>query len=409
MMGKIFVGVDGGYEAHVCVALNESEQVIWQEEIVNDHAGCDRVLDRVREWQAAGSEVWVGAEGIGGYLSPWDARLIEGGCRYVNIPALQVKRFREAIFFQADKDDEKDAFVIAKILHWQVVNGQARVSKKKGAYFETLKETARAFTRISESKVAAQNQLVNAVRTYWPELVITGGYFSRMDGAGFLTLLSNYPTPGAVSRAGRSRIRKLLSHATRSDQTELADRLVSEARLLRKVVEVPAPKARLVQNLAESVLGLSQVVKALATELEEQLEQHPFGAWLLEQKGIGPRTAGCFLGEAGDLGRFEGEEKLARYAGTGAVKSQSGKSAGHHWDGHRYNHRLKRALLLMAQCRAREHAPSSEYVRARQHSKKEYWKTIKKLARHLVRFLWRSWRKVVEIQHQADYKSTQKA
>lgn len=217
MIRRIFLGVDGGCEEHMCVALNEAEEVVWQERLPNDHAGCDRVLRRVREWQAAGDEVWVGAEGIGGYLSPWDVRLIEAGCRYVNLPALQVKRFREGMFFQADKEDEKDAFLLAKILHWQVENGQARICKQKEAYFQTLRETARAFTCMTESKVAAQNQMVNVVRTYWPELVITGGYFSRTDGAGFLTLLSKYPTPEAASRAGRARVRKLLSKAMRSD------------------------------------------------------------------------------------------------------------------------------------------------------------------------------------------------
>ncbi|RJP33876.1 MAG: hypothetical protein C4527_03675 [Candidatus Omnitrophota bacterium] len=61
----------------------------------------------------------------------------------------------------------------------------------------------------------------------------------------------------------------------------------------------------------------------------------PIGKWLLEQEGIGPRTAGCFLGEAENLDRFDTNAQLARYAGAGAVIDQSGQSNGHHWDAHR--------------------------------------------------------------------------
>ena len=158
---------------------------------------------------------------------------------------------------------------------------------------------------------------------------------------------------------------------------------------------VSATKAEVVKTTAEGVIRLVAIVKELKRELELQLQRHPFGVWLLAQEGIGSRTAASFLGEAGDLGRFTTEAKLARYAGVGAIKQQSGQSKERHWDGHRYNHRLKRALLLMAHCRAQYHQASSEFVRAHKLADGDYWKTIKKLARHLVRFLWRNWEKVV--------------
>ena len=47
MSGRIFVGVDGGCKEHVCTALDEAKQVIWQERVGNDHAGCDKVLEKI--------------------------------------------------------------------------------------------------------------------------------------------------------------------------------------------------------------------------------------------------------------------------------------------------------------------------------------------------------------------------
>jgi hypothetical protein len=202
--------------------LNETKQVVWHARVANDHSGCDQVVERVAAWQAEGYEVWVGAEGIGGYLSPLDVRLCAAGCKYVNIPPLQFRKFREAVCLQPDKDDEKDSHRLAEFLRWQIENNQVCFAEETDEYFQTLKETSRALTTITESKVCAQHQLISMVREYWPELVITGGYFSSTDALGLLELLMRYPTPEDVVRAGKARVRKILSVAMRRDQTVLA-------------------------------------------------------------------------------------------------------------------------------------------------------------------------------------------
>ncbi|NIM22345.1 MAG: transposase, partial [Candidatus Latescibacteria bacterium] len=202
--------------------------------------------EQVEAWQRQGYEVWVGAEGFGGYLSPLDVHLCASGCKYVNIPPLQFKLFREAMRLQPDKSDEKDSRLLAEVLHWQVENGQARVCEQRDDYFKTLKETSRALKSMTESKVCAQNQLASMVREYWPELVITGDYFSTTDAVGLLALLSKYPTPQAVTRAGKARVRKVLSTATGHDERDLAERLVNDACLLRKIASVSPLKATVV-------------------------------------------------------------------------------------------------------------------------------------------------------------------
>ncbi len=148
--------------------------------------------------------------------------------------------------------------------------------------------------------------------------------------------------------------------------------------------------------MAATLEYLLTICQQMEKVLHELLLKHPFGEWLLEQPGIGVRTAACFMGEAGDLSRFDCEEQLARCAGHGPVKDQSGKSAARYYDGHRYNHRLKRILLLMAQCRSQHDPESRAYVQNRKQGSKGYWGLIKKLARHLLRFLWKNWVKIVE-------------
>lgn len=189
---------------------------------------------------------------------------------------------------------------------------------------------------------------------------------------------------------------KVLTSASRRNQKELAERLVKGARSIAQQTSVSSVKASLVQSLAQGVDRLACVLSDLERQLDEQLQNHPFGKWLLEQEGIGARTAGCFFGEAGDLDRFENDAQLARFAGNGAILNQSGQSEGRHRDEHRYNHRLKRAVLLMAESRYHHHTDSKKYVMTRKTKRGEYWKIIKKLVRHLIRFLWRGWQQIRE-------------
>lgn len=393
MNAKIFLGVDAGKEEHAAAALDENDHVIWKARIRNTQEGFSPLLKKIQEWRQEGCEIWVGAEGIGGYLSPLDARLCALECKYVNIQPKQYQRFREMMDWQPEKSDEKDARGLAAFLHWQVSKEKARVCGKGDDYYETLRTTARAFNQTQQSKVAMQNQLVSAAREYWPELFLDG-YFSKTDAQGLLALLQTYPTPHAVAKAGVSRVNKVLSAAAQRDQKELAERLVNDARRLAPLISVSAAKASVVQSLAAGVCHLTRVLAELEKQMKEQLQNHPFGRWLLDQQGIGARTAGGFLGEAGNLGRFENEAQLARYAGNGAVLCQSGKSEGRHWDAHRYNHRLKRAVLLMAESRFRHHPDSQTYVQTRKKESGDYWKIIKKLARYLLRFLWKGWQEI---------------
>jgi transposase len=392
MNARIILGVDGGSKTHRCRAINEKKKTVWQQSISNDHSGCNQVLEQLKTWTNEGSEIWVAGEGHGGYLSPLDLQLLKAGYRYVNLSTVQLSRYREMVGLPPDKDDDKDALHLAELLHWKIEHQIEVQLLERDEYFEHLKESARGLNQLVKSKVALQNQLVGHVRRYWPELIITEPLFSRTDAKGLLAMLKTYPTPEAVAHAGLHRVKILLQKSNgncRSD--ELATKLIHQAQRLRFRVQVTSNQATLVQQLATSLLELATVIHRMENDLTSQLNSHPFGRWLLQQPGIGPRTAGGFLGEAGNLNRFKSERQLARYAGNGAVKNQSGIRKAQYRDNKCYNHRLKRAVLLMAQSRYIHHGPSKKFVLDRKQQQIEHWRIIKKLSRHLIRFLWKGW------------------
>ncbi len=234
MKKSLFLGVDVGMEEHACCLLDAERTVLWEARIVNTHDGCQEILAALKKWEKKGFEIWVGMEGRGGYASPLDGHICAAGHKLVNILPSQMKRYRELSQHQPDKDDELDACLLAEFLMWQVREGRVRVEKKLDPYFQSLKEAGRGFQDMTEEKVRIQNQLVSHVHTYWPELMEKGRYFSTTDARGLLAILKEYATPAAVSRTGVKQLNKILTKAMRHDQTELAERLVCDARRIRK-------------------------------------------------------------------------------------------------------------------------------------------------------------------------------
>lgn len=397
MSRTVFLGVDGGSRWHQFEALDESGRTLWQDRLSNDHAGCEVVLEKVREWQEQDYEVWVGAEGIGGWLSPLDVRLDAAGCRWVNLHPTQFKRFCEAMSIQPDKNDAIDAALLARMLSWQVERNQAQCCDRGEEYFTTLQDTFRSFETLTKTKVACERQWVSLVREYWPELFLGDYAFTRTDSPALLKLLALFPTPETVAQAGLAKVARAMypSAPAGGKRRERAGRLVKEARKLAPVAKTTAAKILLIQTLAKNLIEQIRTLKELEDHLEEQVREHVFGRWMLAQEGIGVRTAAGFMAEAGDLNRFEKETQLARYAGNGGNRFQSGTSKERHRDGRKYNSRLKRVTLLLAESRSQWHAPSETYLRKRKEMGDKHWAAVKKLARFQIRFLWKGWQEVV--------------
>jgi hypothetical protein len=394
---KVFLGVDGGSKEHQFQAVDEVARTLWRSRLSNNHAGCEAVLEKVREWQEQGFEVWVGAEGIGGWLSPLDVRLSAAGCRWVNIHPTQFKRFCEAMSIQPDKTDEIDADLLAHMLLWQVSHDKAQVCDRGETYFATLQDISRSFEAITKTKVACETQLAGLVREYWPELLRGDGSFDGTDSPTLLRLLASYPTPEKVAQAGPTKVARAMYPLGSSGpkRRERASFLVKRARNLVPVVTVPVAKTLLIQTLAKNLIDQIETIRELETQLEKEVRRHPFGRWMLAQEGIGIRTAAAFMAEAGDLNRFETEAQLARYAGNGANRWQTGSAKERHRDGRKYNSRLKRAIILMAESRTKWDDRSKEYLRERKQQAEDYWPVVKKLSRHLIRFLWKGWQETV--------------
>ncbi len=167
----------------------------------------------------------------------------------------------------------------------------------------------------------------------------------RLDHPAVLDLLETWPTPAALTAAGKTKVRtRLLKKAPR-----LGGRLTDEifAALAAQTVVVTGTNAAgiVLPRLAAQLAALRQQRAEVAEQVEELVAAHPLSKVLTTMPGVGVRTCARILTEV--VGKdFPTAGHLASYAGLAPVTRRSGTSSrGEHPP---RNKVLNRALFLSA-------------------------------------------------------------
>ena len=93
---------------------------------------------------------------------------------------------------------------------------------------------------------------------------------------------------------------------------------------------------------------LKKQIKMTEGELEKQLKETGFYESIISIKGIGVVSAAMFIGEVGDINRFDSYEQIRRYAGLNLVENSSGTHKGRTTISKRGRSLLRSILYRMA-------------------------------------------------------------
>lgn len=160
-------------------------------------------------------------------------------------------------------------------------------------------------------------------------------------------VLSAWPTPKALKKAGRARIdAKLKANGARSHNA-WADMILNALSQQSVVVTGTDAAGNVIASLARQLTSLHTQHHDVATQVEALVEAHPLYEVLTSMPGIGGRTTAAFIAET--LGKtFPTGAHLASYAGLTPVTRRSGSSIRGEYVSHAGNKRLKRAMFLSA-------------------------------------------------------------
>lgn len=335
----VWIGLDVGKEFHHAVVLDDHGGTLIDRRVSNDEADLVGLLDAAN---AHGTAALV----IDQPGSIAQLALAVAGGREVPvayIPGLVMRR--AADLYPGDaKTDRRDAFVIADTartrrgqIHWIGVTDDllVQLGVLNGLDIDLAADSTRQSNRLRDALTSVSPALERALGP-------------RLHHGGVRDLLAKYPTPTALAKAGKARIRTTIAKRSPRLAASVAERVSTALDAQTVTVAAENTLGRVIAELAAELDRIHLRRGTLEAEIEEVFLAHPLGPVLISLPGIGPRTGARILAEIGDAAAFASGSKLAAYAGLAPTTRQSGTSVRGEHRNRRGNHRLKNALFLSA-------------------------------------------------------------
>jgi transposase len=374
---KAWAGVDVGKEFHWAHVVDVSGTEVLSRRVENDEADLVALIEEVL---SLAKDVTWAVDQPGGGAALVLALLWERGQEVAYVPGLSVDRARDG-YRGESKTDRKDARVIADQARMRADLGRLEPGDEALAELQLLlarrrdlvADRTRAVTRLRETLLAL-----------FPALERAFNFNTR----GPLELVARYQSAGAIRRAGRRRIAAYLNKRGVAKADALAEKAVAAAKTQSATLPARDVAAKIVAELAESVLALKQRVDELDEDLGRRFFARPEAPILSSFPGMGPILGAESLVAIGDASAFGSSDRLAAYAGLVPAAHDSGKRVGNRRKGRGGNRVLKRVFYQSAFSSIRSLPESRAFYDRKRSEGKRHTQAVIALARRRVNVLW---------------------
>lgn len=266
-------------------------------------------------------KIIVGMEPTGHYWKDLALFMMKRDIKVVGVNPYHTKKSKELDDNSPTKNDKKDAITIARLV-------------KDGRFFEPYIPTGvygelRVLVTTRTGLVRRRNSLKNTITAvideYFPEF--TTVFKHPLKGKASIQILKDCPFPKLILSLGvdgvlatiKKAVKKTVGMKKAMELVETAERSVG--------VDYGISSAKVKLNILISELEFTekQLVE-LEAEMEKQLNNTGYAQKLLAIKGIGIVTAASFLGEVGDITRFDSARQISNMAGYNLVEDSSGQN-----------------------------------------------------------------------------------
>jgi transposase len=316
-------GIDWSRDDHAVAIVDARGQQTVRQTVEHSDAGL-RSLVRMLTKNGVGEVAIERSDG------PVIDTLLEAGLTVVVISPNQVKNLRGRYGSAGNKDDRFDAFVLADTLRTDRIRLRPLTPDSPATI--TLRRACRARKDLVAHRVAMANQLREHLKRVFPGAV---GLFADIDSSISLTFLSRFDSQDRADWLSPKRLAAWLAsvgYCGRTDPTVLHARLTAAPRGV--VGEQGITESRVTRAFLAVLLTLTEQIKALSIQIDEQLTLHTDAHIFTSLPRAGRIRAARLLAEIGDCrARFPTPESLACLAGVAPSTRQSGKirSVGFRW------------------------------------------------------------------------------
>jgi hypothetical protein len=188
----------------VCVLDSEGE-VAAEFAVSRTGSGLSELRRRLLELGKDPQLVWIGIETSHG---PVVEMLVESGFVVFSINPKQASRFRERYEVSGAKDDEKDAFTMARALRTDT--SAFRRLKREVALCLEVRELSRSLEELRQDRQRIANRIWDLLQRYYPQM---NEVFGDATKPSFLRVWQAVPTPEAAKKMSIDEARRLLRAA----------------------------------------------------------------------------------------------------------------------------------------------------------------------------------------------------
>ena len=363
----LVVGIDVGSETHYARAFDNRSFEYSKKplEFKNDKSG----FKLLHAWMAdmmekhGKTEVLPGMEPTGHYWLNLGAYLQGHGMRPVLVNPHHVKKSKELDDNNPSKNDRKDPKTIAVL----VTEGRYSYPYIPTGVYAEIRSLSNLRIQCQEEITRIKNRIARWISIYFPEY--KGVYRDTLAVSG-LMILKEAPLPGDIRELGADGVNQIWRNAKlKAAGMKRAMTLTDAAEHSIGSKEAPECARLEIRQLITDYETYQNRMDDLVTRIDEKMHEIPYIDRILEIKGIGMKTASCFVAEVGDLRRFDNSRQLQKLAGLAIVKNESGKHKGQSHISYRGRKRLRYALYEAAVsviAKNEEFRELYEYYRTRQ-------------------------------------------
>jgi len=348
----IIVGIDAAKEIHWArITDYRGVDLAKPVKVHNSIEGFESLLAKIEKLRAKHGcdQVITGMEPSGHYwrVLGWYLKLHDSKPVLVGVNPYHTKQAKELNDNSQTKSDPKDALVVAHLI-------------REGRYFDTylpedeyaeLRQLNTERQRIMKQISRANNILIALLDEYFPEYATVWGNVTCPTS---LELLRVYTFPSDIVSAPRDKLLKdirMASGGTEGDK--LMEKMIKASSRSVGVKEGLRTVRLRMLNLIDELHYFEEKKDAIEAELESAMDTLQLGKVLQSMSGVGSIISAAFLGEVGDISRFDNWKQVRSLAGLNLVENSSGKHKGKTKVSKRGRPYLRHMLYLAGECGCR--------------------------------------------------------
>lgn len=383
-MKVLLGGIDIGSEEHHIIIMDEKDRILYDRKTAHKMSEFYKAIGEIREIERREKgTVKFAMEGKNGYGAPFDRILIEKGFTLYNVDNLKLRRFKD-VFGAEWRNDRRDARMLAKILKLK----EHVDNEKEKAFIEVgkmplINEKLKILSRHQQSLINESTRLQNRLQKRLLEICPDILEFGKMDSKKLLRLLVRYPDFTKYKKLTIDNLLKI-KMIGKKQAAFMLEGLCN----IQCFEELAETYKTIISSSAGRLLELKKEIEMIDRKLEEIGGKSFEVKRLRSMSGIGTKLGSRFVGEIGDINRFEREDQLAVYCGVACIDDDSGKSQKTRVV-YKANKICKATIIDIAGCTIRYIPESRKYYDKKRAEGKEHNHAIRCLARQLIKVIFK--------------------